>query len=64
MKNFIIITHLIIIDFYNFIQVEWYKDGKKLSIGSFPHTNIIHVTDYSVTLAFESVQPDHRGKEV
>ncbi|KAH9415976.1 hypothetical protein DERP_000471, partial [Dermatophagoides pteronyssinus] len=43
------------------IKVEWYKDGKKLSIGSFPHTNIIHVTDYSVTLAFESVQPDHRG---
>ena len=44
------------------IQVEWYKDGKKLTIGSLPHTNIIHVTDYSVTLAFESVQPDHRGK--
>ncbi|KAH7636186.1 mdscam3 [Dermatophagoides farinae] len=43
------------------IKVEWYKDGKKLTIGSLPHTNIIHVTDYSVTLAFESVQPDHRG---
>ncbi|KPM03044.1 cell adhesion molecule-like protein 4 [Sarcoptes scabiei] len=43
------------------IKVEWFKDGQRLLMGSLPRTNIIHVTDYSVTLAFESVQTDHRG---
>lgn len=43
-------------------QIEWHKDGKKLSNGVLSKTNLIHVTEYSLTLAFESVQPDHRGR--
>ncbi|KAH9406242.1 hypothetical protein TYRP_013848, partial [Tyrophagus putrescentiae] len=42
------------------IKIEWFKDGKKLTAGTLAKTNIIHVTEYSVTLAFESVQPEHR----
>ncbi|KAI2811059.1 hypothetical protein BLOT_002229 [Blomia tropicalis] len=43
------------------VKIEWYKDGRKLITGMLGKTNIIHVTEYSVTLAFESVQPEHRG---
>lgn len=42
-------------------QIEWFKDGQKLTAGKLAKINIIHVTEYSVTLAFESVQPEHRG---
>jgi hypothetical protein len=31
--------------------------------GFLQKTNLIHVTEYSLTLAFESVQPEHRGNE-
>ncbi|CAG2102033.1 unnamed protein product [Medioppia subpectinata] len=44
-----------------YVQIEWYKDGHKLTNGFLSKTNLIHVTEYSLTLAFESVQPDHRG---
>lgn len=43
-------------------QIEWHKDGKRLSnTGPLSKINVIQVTEYSVTLAFESVQPEHRG---
>ena len=43
------------------LQIEWHKDGRRLTPGYLPKTNVIQVTEYSLTLAFESVQPEHRG---
>ena len=47
------------------IKIRWFKDGKPIESSGLKLNSIgieiIHVNEFSSTLTFESLRPDHRG---
>lgn len=43
------------------LEIKWYKDGKHIKVPDFPGINVIHVSQFSTSLVFESLRPEHRG---
>lgn len=43
------------------VEIRWYKDGQSIKVPDFPGINVIHVSQFSSNLVFESLRPDHRG---
>lgn len=43
------------------LEIKWYKDGRQIKVPDFPGINVIHVSQFSSNLVFESLRPEHRG---